>query len=158
MRVFLFTRKQTPARIRIHTNKITQGNSPGNPLGSELLQRNSRRVFRVQQMLHAIEKRRNAHEESRNGGQCRPRRLCGRRLFQPSATRRHRESESAAAKGELSQGQGPKQSVVWMREGAWQVHYAYEDQKRHSDQSRCQPCLDETAILTAAQIKARPTR
>src|SRR2546426_9538772 len=93
-------------------------------------------------MLHAIEKRRNAHEESRNGGQwlCQ---LCARWLSRPSAPRRHRESESAAAKGELSQGQGPKQSVVWMRKGAWQVHYAYEDQKRHSDQSRCQPCLDE---------------
>ena len=32
-----------------------------------------------------------------------------------------------------------------MRKGAWQVHYAYEDQKRHSDQSRCQPCLDENS-------------
>src|SRR5437773_6373819 len=142
MRVFLFTRKQTPARIRIHTNKITQGNSPGNPLGSELLQRNSRHVFRVQQMLHAIEKRRNAHEESRNGGQC-LRQLCARWLSRPSAPRRHRESESAAAEGELSQGQGPKKSVVWMRKRARQVHYEYEDQQRHPDESRCQPCLDE---------------
>src|SRR5260370_36000660 len=60
-----------------------------------------------------------------------------------SAPRRHRESESTAAEGELSQRQGPKTSVVWMRKSARQVHYQYEDQKRHSDQSRCQPCLDE---------------
>jgi len=25
----------------------------------------------------------------------------------------------------------------------WHVHYHDKDQKRHSDQSRCQPCLDE---------------
>src|SRR5207245_2031561 len=91
---------------------------------------------------NAIEYRGNAHEEPRNGGQCR-RLLCARWLSRPSAPRRHRESESAAAEGELSQGESPKKSVVWMRKGARQVHYAYEDQHRHADQSRCQPCLDE---------------
>ena len=43
----------------------------------------------------------------------------------------------------MSQGQGPKKSVAWVRNGGWHVHYEYEDQQRHSDQSRCQPCLDE---------------
>src|SRR6266478_1624461 len=125
-----------------HANKITQENSPGNPFGSEFLQRNSRCVCRVQQMLHPIEQRRNAHEESRKGGSYRDR-LCGRRLSWPSAPRRHCESESAAAEGKLSQRQGPEKSVAWVRNDGRQVHYEYEDQQRHSDQRRCQPRLDE---------------
>src|SRR4030095_8320623 len=85
---------------------------------------------------------RNAHEESRKGGSCRDR-LCGRRLSWPSAPRRHCESESAAAEGKFSQRQGPEKSIAWVRNDGWHVHYEYEDQQRHSDQSRCQPRLDE---------------
>src|SRR5260370_19041330 len=57
--------------------------------------------------------------------------------------RRQCEREPAAAEGKFAQRQGPKKSVAWVRNDGWHVHYEYEDQQRHSDQSRCQPCLDE---------------
>src|SRR4029077_3995529 len=95
-----------------HSDKIAQEHAAGNPLGRELLQRNAGHVCRVQQMLHPIKDRRNAHEESWKGRRCR-RRSRGRRS-RTGTPRRHRESERAAAEGELSQRQGPKESVVWV--------------------------------------------
>ena len=95
------------------------------------MQRNSGHVFRVQQMLDPIEYRRNAHEESRKGCPCH-RRLRGRRRSRPSAPRRHRESESAAAEGELSQRQGPSESVVGVRSDGWHVHDENEERTSSS--------------------------
>ena len=61
----------------------------------------------------------------------------------PSAPRRHGESERTAAEGELSQRQGPSESVVGVRSDGWDVHDENENEHRHADQGGCQPCLDE---------------
>src|SRR6476620_6842770 len=93
-------------------------------------------------MLYPVEDRRYAHEESRKG--CpRHRRLRGRRRSRPRAPPRHGKSERTAAEGELSQRQGPSESVVGVRSDGWHVHDENENEHRRADQGGCQPCLDE---------------
>src|SRR5215468_2953118 len=100
-------------------------------------------------MLHAIEQRSNAHKQSWEGDPCRD----WRALSLPSTPRRHRESQSAAAEGKLSQRQGPKKSIVRVSNRGWDVHYEYEDQHRHSHQCRCKPCLNESGNTEPRQNK-----
>ena len=56
---------------------------------------------------------------------------------------RKRRQRRAAAKCQLSEGQGPKKPIPWVRHNGWYIHYEYEDQQHHSYQSRCQARVDE---------------